>query len=115
MESYRPAGTTIEEVIEYYKDNGNAVCPLGLYQYLHSSAWTLGDITAKVGNPQALVDAANRVKFIPPVSPKVLTGEAMIEFGLYGFGYYCYMRMILDIARLDGLHAVRLQASPTTS
>lgn len=98
--SYRPAGRTIEAIIRDYKDaSGNGVCPMGLYQYLHSSAWTLGDITAKAGSPQALVDAANRVKFLPAVSPKVLTGEAMTEFGLYGLGYYCYMRMILEIGR----------------
>lgn len=102
MEAYRPAGKTIEDIIRYYTDaSGNAVCPLGLYQYLHSSAWTLGDITAKVGNPQALVDAANRVRHLAPAHPKVLTGEAMTEFGLYGLGYYCYMRMILDIGRVS--------------
>jgi hypothetical protein len=102
MEAYRPAGQTIEDIIGYYTDaSGNAVCPLGLYQYLHSSAWTLGDITAKVGNPQALVDATNRVKVLPPVRPKVVIGEAMTEFGLYGLGYYCYMRMILDIGRVS--------------
>jgi hypothetical protein len=102
MEAYRPAGKTIEDVIADYTDaSGNAICPIGLYQYLHSSAWGLGDITAKAGNPQALVDAVNRVKFLPPVSPKVLTGEAMTEFCLYGFGYYCYMRMILDIGRVS--------------
>jgi hypothetical protein len=102
MEAYRPAGRTVEDVIEDYKDEfGNALCPMGLYQYLHSSAWGLGDITSKAGSPQELVDAANRVKFLPPVSPKVLGGEAMTEFGLYGLGYYCYMRMILDIGRVS--------------
>jgi hypothetical protein len=101
VEAYRPAGRSIEEIIADYTDtSGNALCPMGLYQYLHSSAWGLGDITAKAGSPQGLVEAANRVKSLPRVSPKVLTGEAMPEFGLYGFGYYCYMRMILDIGRV---------------
>lgn len=101
IEAYRPAGKSIEAVIGDYKDaSGNGLCPLGLYQYLHSSAWGLGDITAKAGSPQLLVDAVNRVKFLPTVSPKVLGGEAMPEFGLFGFGYYCYMRMVLDIGRV---------------
>ena len=102
IEAYRPPGKTIEEVIDDYVDgDGNARCPLGLYQYLNSAAWGVGVITAKAAQPQELVDAANRVKHLPVVSPKVLTGEAMTEFGLYGIGYYCYMRMILDIGRVS--------------
>jgi hypothetical protein len=101
IEAYRPPGKTIEEVIDDYVDgDGNARCPLGLYQYLNSAAWGKGVITAKAAQPQELVDAANRVRHMPVVSPKVLTGEAMTEFGLYGIGYYAYMRMILDIGRV---------------
>jgi len=33
------------------------------------------------------VDAVNHFKVLLPVSPKVLTEEAMTEFGLYGLGY----------------------------
>jgi hypothetical protein len=101
VEAYRPPGKTIEEIIDdYVDDQGNALCPLGLYQYLNSAAWGLGVITAKAADAQELVYCANRVKRLPRVSPKVLTGEAMTEFGLYGIGYYCYMRMILDVGRV---------------
>jgi hypothetical protein len=102
IEAYRPPGKTIEEIVDDYVDiGGHARCPLGLYQYLYSGAWGVGVITAKAADPQELVEAVNRVKHLPTVSPKVLTGEAMTDFGLYGLGYYCYMRMVLDIGRVS--------------
>jgi hypothetical protein len=107
VEAYRPPGKTIEEIIDdYVDDHGNALCPLGLYQYLNSAAWGVGVITHKPADAQELVNCANRVKRLPRVSPKVLTGEAMTEFGLYGLGYYCYMRMILDVGRVSADFAV---------
>lgn len=109
IEGYRPAGKSIEDIIDDYVeevDDGlggtvrTARCPIGLYQYLYSGAWGIGVITAKAGNPALLVESANRVRYLPNVSPKVLTGEAMTDFGLYGLGYYCYMRLILNVGRV---------------
>lgn len=100
VEAYRPPGKTVEAVVaDYVDDAGQARCPLGLYQYMHSAAWGPGGITAKAGSPSEVVAAVNRVRALPPSRPKVVCGEAMTEFGLYGLGYYCYMRMVLDIGR----------------
>ena len=110
VEAYRPPGKTVEQIIADYMEErvdgaGNSYtvprCPLGLYQYLYSSAWGQGIITAKAGSPALLVESANRVRALPIVRPKVLTGEAMTGFGLYGLGYYCYMRMILQVGCID--------------
>ena len=102
MEAYRPPGKTAEAVIDdYINDDGTARCPVGLYQYLYSSAWGRGGITNHPGDPRAMVDAVNRVRRLPAVSPSVLTGEAMTDFGFYGLGYYCYMRMVLDVGRVN--------------
>ncbi len=102
-EAYRPIGKTVEDIIADYVDpcTGAARCPLGLYQYLYSSAWGPGIITATAGSPEFVVAAVNRVRRLPAVSPKVVCGEAMTEFGLYGLGYYCYMKMVLDVGRVD--------------
>ena len=101
VEAYRPAGKTIEAIIADYVDaDNNARCPLGLYQYLYSAAWGQGSITAKAGSPELVLEAVNRVRSLPAVSPKVVSGESMTEFGLYGLGYYCYMRMVLDVGRV---------------
>lgn len=110
VEAYRPPGKTIEQIIDDYVDIRTdrrrqyvrvARCPVGLYQYLYSSAWGVGIITAKAGDPERLLESVNRVRYLPQVSPKILTGEAMTAFGLYGLGYYCYMRMVLDIGRAE--------------
>lgn len=122
VEAYRPPGRTTEQIIDdYVVDDGTgnltARCPLGVYQYLYSAAWGQGIITATVGSPEALVERANRVKYLGEratnVSPRVLTGEAMTEFGFYGLGYYGYMQMVLDVGRvaadftLDDFHRHR--------
>ncbi len=101
VEAYRPPGRTIEAVIaDYVDDTGAARCPIGLYQFLYTAAWGLGGITAPAANPAALVAAANRLRALPAARPKVLGGEAMTEFGLYGLGYYCYLRLALDVGRV---------------
>jgi hypothetical protein len=101
VEAYRPPGRTIEAVVaDYVDDTGAARCPLGLYQFLYTAAWGLGGITASAANPAALVAAANRLRRLPSARPKVLGGEAMTEFGLYGLGYYCYLRLALDVGRV---------------
>lgn len=109
VEAYRPAGKTTESIVDdYVSDDGaggwTANCPIGLYQYLYSSAWGQGIITATAGSPEALVERANRVRYLAEratnVTPRVLTGEAMTDFGLYGLAYYFYMRMALDVGRV---------------
>jgi hypothetical protein len=122
IEAYRPPGRTTEQIIDdYVVDDGTgnltARCPMGVYQYLYSSAWGQGIITAPVGSPTELVERANRVKYLAErttnVSPRVLTGEAMTDFGFYGLGYYGYMQMVLDVGRvaadftLDDFHRHR--------
>lgn len=98
VEAYRPAGRSVETIIGDYIDAaGDAVCPLGLYQHLYTAAWGRGSITAPVGSPTLLVEAANRALRLPATRPSVVGGEAMTEFGLYGLGYYCYMRMLLEV------------------
>ena len=102
MEAYRPPGKTVEAIIDDYVDaSGQARCPLGIYQYLNTAAWGQGVITAKAAAPRALVDSVNRIRRLPAVSPKVVTGESMTEFGLFGIGYYGYMRMVLDVGRVS--------------
>jgi len=122
VEAYRPPGRTTEQIIDdYVVDDGTgnltARCPMGLYQYLYSGAWGQGIITATVGSPEALVERANRVKYLAEratnVSPRVLTGEAMTDFGFYGLCYYGYMQMVLNVGRvtadftLDDFHRHR--------
>lgn len=106
VEAYRPAGKTIQAVVEDYvgfdaDGRPRARCPLGLKQFLYSDAWGAGIITASAGSPESMVEAANRLRHLPPCSPKVLTGEAMTEFGLYGLSYYCYMQMALDVGHAN--------------
>jgi hypothetical protein len=122
IEAYRPPGRTTEHIVDdYVVDDGTgnltARCPMGVYQYLYSAAWGQGIITAAVGSPAAVVEKANRVKYLAErttnVSPRVLTGEAMTDFGFYGLCYYGYMQMVLDVGRvtadftLDDFHRHR--------